>query len=152
VYGFVTVGGAAMFLESVVWGAVYVAAVGLMGAVALGCWCARCPHGRGEGRCAVMPGWVTRLLVRPRGGGIGWWEKLLFGLGHVAVVALPQWWLWQRPLLMAVYWVLLAASCVVFPARVCRRCPFEGCPFNPAGRRMRRAARRGGVERGKDGG
>jgi hypothetical protein len=129
-YGFFSVGMLGVFLESMLFGVLYLICMGLMAWVVLRCFCSHCPYPYTSKTCLAMPYQIVTLWpFRDRK--LSRIEKTLF-IGMLTVVVLfPQYFLWQRLPLFVVYWMFCLPTCVVFPAYFCRHCRFVNCPFNP---------------------
>jgi len=116
----------AMFHASWGLGALYVvicvaAPYALVRAFCAKCTCkAHCGH--------VFPGRAAQRVARPPAPYTPT-ELAILGAAMVALIGLPQVWLWQLPGLFAAYWVLTAVALVEIRLVMCRRCDNVFCPL-----------------------
>jgi len=133
-YGAGAVSVGVVFWESRLLGALYLVLVLVTVVAALAFHCSRCTALSQHGECLSAPAALMRRLVRPRPGPVTGWDTAIVCVLMAGAVLVPQIWLVRHPALMALYWILLASSCAVFPLRFCRRCRFRECPFRMGGR------------------
>lgn len=125
----------AMFDASWQVGAAYVVIGVAAQYVLVRAFCAKCPC---KAHCGhVLPGRIARRYDR-RPGPYTAGELAALGVALVALIGLPQGWLWRVPGLFAAYWVLTAVALVEIRLVVCRSCDNVYCPLR------NRAARRTG--------
>jgi len=121
-------GVAALALFRTAWalGAVYLAiCVAALGSI-IYAYCAKCLC---KAHCAhVFPGKLA-MAFRRQPGPYTRAELLVLVLALLALIGLPQVWLWQYTGLLAVYWALNAVAVVQIRAVVCRACENVHCPL-----------------------
>lgn len=115
------------FVTSWIWGVVYlvVSGVGLMGVVYA--FCAKCPCQENCGH--VFPGKLAALMER-QPGPYTRVEMAVVAVALLALVGLPQAWLWRYPMLLMAFWVLAVISMMEIRAFVCRACDNVHCPVS----------------------
>ena len=128
-YGFFALGILGVFLESRVFGVVYLIFMALMGSVVLHCFCSHCPYPYKFKTCLGMP-YQAVTLFRFKDCKLSTLEKTLFISVLTVALLFPQYFLFQRMPLFAAYWIFCLPTCIVFPAYFCKRCRFVNCPFN----------------------
>ena len=129
-YGFFAVGIIGVLLESLLWGLLYLAFIGIMGWVVLNCFCSHCPYPYQSKTCLGMPYRIVTLF-KHKDRKLSLLEKVAFIGVLTGAMLLPQYFLYQRPPLLILYWTFCLPTCILFPAYFCRHCRFVNCPFNP---------------------
>jgi hypothetical protein len=116
----------AMFRVSWVLGVVYlVVCVAAPGAI-LYAYCTKCPC---KAHCGhVFPGKAALAINRQPGPYTGT-ELAVLTVALLALIGLPQFWLWRHAGLFVAYWVLNAIAFVQIRLVVCRACENVYCPL-----------------------
>ncbi|KMY68638.1 hypothetical protein AAU61_03135 [Desulfocarbo indianensis] len=128
---FLAVGACGVFLQSALWGWVYLGVViSTQFFMVLPTLCGHCPYPRHHDDCLFLPAGLMRRLVKYRGPAISRGEVVQMGLALLAAVLLPQYWLSMNPPLFVSFWVLALAFLASFPFYLCKRCRHRGCPAN----------------------
>jgi len=133
---FFIVGLAAIWQDSAYWALAYVALVayGIFGLIMRHLVCPRCPHLYRYGACLQAPPAFAKWLVKmPTAAPMNRGEKALFWVVMLAIPLFPQYWLWRKPYLFAVFWVFCAAWYAAQVFYFCKHCRVSSCPFNRAG-------------------
>lgn len=128
----------AIWQDSVYWALAYMLIVvyGIFGVVMRHLACPRCPHLHKFGDCLQAPPALTRWLVKkPTTAPMSAGQKLTFLVVMLGIPLFPQFWLWDKPYFLAVYWVFCGAWYAGQLFHFCRRCRVPSCPFNQAGAR-----------------
>ncbi len=97
----------------------------------LRCHCAHCPYPFEYNDCLAMPPTVIRGAGPRKTAPFTGFEKTAFYLLLAGAMLIPQFSLFQRPVLLTVYWVFCLPTCFLFPFYICRRCRFTNCHFHP---------------------
>jgi hypothetical protein len=106
----------------------YMLLLGLSFVVVCGAFCAKCPC-RASACGHLLPGLVAqRLPARPQTAYTAA-DLALTAAALAAMVLFPQPWLWPRPMLLALFWSLVALAALQIAMRVCRRCRNNHCPM-----------------------
>jgi hypothetical protein len=93
-------------------------------------FCARCPC---RTHCAhVVFGKLAMALTRRQPGPYTPAEMSAVGLALLWLLGLPQLWLWQTPLWLALFWLLNAVAVVQIRLAVCPACDNAYCPLRSA--------------------
>ncbi|MEW6516447.1 MAG: hypothetical protein AB1439_06045 [candidate division FCPU426 bacterium] len=88
-------------------------------------YCAKCSN---RGDCGhVIPGWLTRMLPERQPGPYRWLDYLGTVLPGLALVGLPQLWLWRQPGALALFWLLLLAATLDIRVKMCVACRNRNC-------------------------
>ncbi|MBN1671041.1 MAG: hypothetical protein JXR37_08420 [Kiritimatiellae bacterium] len=140
-YGFFVTGLFGVFVESMLWGWLYLVFLALMGVIVLRVFCARCPYPYTYKTCLAMPHRVVAAFSRNKPDAMRVWEKAAFMSVLAVGMLFPQYWLFRNPKLLALYWAFCIPTCVAFPFYFCRRCRHAHCPFNPRARKTRGSVR-----------
>ena len=116
----------AMFLTSWMLGVVYLAVMVIAPQAILRTYCAKCPC---KAHCGhVFPG-KAALAFQKEPGPYTPTELAILGITLLLLFGLPQFWLWQYPVLFVVFWVLSAIAFIQIRAFVCRTCDNVYCPI-----------------------
>lgn len=121
-------GGGVIFSASVLAGLIYLLIFIAGWGVVIYAFCAKCPCKRNCGH--ILPGLAARLFKR-RPGSYSKIELAAVVVSLLVMVAFPQYWLWQYPALLVVFWVLAAIAGVLSPTIVCKGCNNTFCPLFP---------------------
>jgi hypothetical protein len=141
-HGLVSLGLAALALAacavaalslSPVLGMAYMLASALAVPMLLYAFCAKCESRSDCGH--VFPGRAASGLFRNRAPGPYTRSDIIWSAVALAVLfLLPLAWLWRRPVVLALYLVLMTAAFAGIRGRVCPDCGNTGCPGNRRGR------------------
>ena len=127
------VGAVAVFRHSLVWGWIYLAWASLGQLVFIvPNLCAHCPYPYKYNDCLLAPAGLMRLFTY-KGPEISRHGRFALAAGGAGLVLIPQYWLFQDPILLLVFWVLLLPFLGFFRLYLCRRCRHTGCPSNAVG-------------------
>ena len=131
--GLVGVGALGIYLESPAAASGYLA-FALVGGllVVYDCLCVYCPYPYEHSDCLFFPPQLVTGVVKRRTGKIHWLRKVLLLVTAAGLVLIPQYWLWGRWGLLALFWILAALIGVAFAVYYCPRCRHGGCPMNRA--------------------
>ena len=118
----------AMLLQNRLWALFFLALLPLLGYIILVSFCARCPC---KAHCGhVLPGKIAAHFPgKPGAYRIS--ELLGVSLSILLLLGLPQYWLWQIPLLVVFYWILLGIALSQIRLAVCPACRNSYCPLCP---------------------
>jgi len=131
---FCLVGLIAVFRHDALWGWIYLGVLTLGQAVlVVPNLCARCPYPYEYNDCLFVPAGLLRTLVPRRTSPMGPAGKGALLAGAGALVVIPQYALFQEPLLLILFWALLLPFLGFFPLYLCRHCRHTGCPANRTG-------------------
>jgi hypothetical protein len=114
-----------MSLNSWVWGALYLAIMIIAPQAILRTYCAKCPC---KTHCAhVFPGKAAMAFKKDAGPYTP--TELIIMIGSLGVlIGLPQFWLWQYPVLFVSYWILSGIAFIQIRLTVCPGCNNIYCP------------------------
>lgn len=99
-------------------------------------YCAKCPCR--SGRCShIFIGKLTALLPRRTPGPYRAPDHAGLLASLFAIVAVPQFWLWSRPALLAAFWLLAVSATLTVILGVCPHCRNVYCPMCGLRRRPR---------------
>ena len=128
------VGAVAVFRHSQVFGWIYLvmATLGQL-VLIMPNLCAHCPYPYQYNDCLLAPAGLMRTIFSYRGPLISPGGRLALAAGGAGLILIPQYWLFQEPLLLLVFWVLLLPFLAFFRLYLCRRCRHTGCPAHCAG-------------------
>jgi hypothetical protein len=116
----------AMFRTSSALGIVYLALCAAAPGVIIYAFCAKCPC---KAHCAhFFPGRAAMAIDR-QPGPYTRAELIVLALALLALIGLPQIWLWRYSGLFVAYWVLNAVAVVQIRRFVCRACDNLFCPL-----------------------
>jgi hypothetical protein len=121
-------GAGVIFSASLLAGGIYVLIFIVGWGVVIYAFCAKCPCKRNCGH--ILPGLAARLFKR-RPAAYSKMELAAVVVSLLGMVAFPQYWLWQYPVLLVVFWVLAAIAGVLSPSIVCKGCNNTFCPLFP---------------------
>ncbi|MDJ0721814.1 MAG: hypothetical protein QNJ04_09295 [Desulfobacterales bacterium] len=91
-------------------------------------YCAKCPC-RTDACGHLLPGLVASYLPARRQTHYHTADMALTALALAAMVFYPQYWLWQHPALLALFWLLTAGAGLQIVRRVCPSCQNPHCPM-----------------------
>ncbi len=134
IFGAYLVGILGAALETPWVGAAYaVAAVALL-RVVFTRFCSHCPYPCKHGDCLMAPFSLVKRITGERTGPMKPWERWTFPVVMIGLIPLfPQPWLWKRPALLILFWVLLLGTALMFRFHMCNACLFSDCPLNVTG-------------------
>jgi hypothetical protein len=115
-----------MFRTSWALGVVYLAICAAAPGAILYAYCAKCPC---KAHCAhVLPGKAAMAISRGSGP-YTTTELAVLAVAFLALMGLPQIWLWRYTGLFVAYWVLSIVAVVQIRTVVCRACDNVFCPL-----------------------
>jgi hypothetical protein len=115
-----------MFRTSWVLGVVYLAICAAASGAILYAYCAKCPC---KAHCAhVLPGKAAMAISR-ESGPYTTTELAVLAVAFLALMGLPQIWLWRYIELFVAYWVLSVIAVAQIRIVVCRTCDNVFCPL-----------------------
>ena len=124
----VTVGGWAVYSASLEMALIYLFLVLVCANIVLYSFCAKCPD-RGEHCVHVFPGMLAVHLPQRK-------QRAYLGrdlgatiMALLVILAFPQYWLWQQPVLFGLFWLLVIVSQFMNHRRVCCECRNRNCPL-----------------------
>jgi hypothetical protein len=113
-----------MVLNSWVWGVIYLAVLIFVPQVLLRAYCAKCPC---KAHCGhVLPGKAAMKFEKD--GPYTVTDFLIMGISMLLLMGLPQFWLWQYPILFGTYWILTGIALVQIRLTMCPNCNNVYCP------------------------
>ena len=128
---FPVVGLIAVFLHSALWGWIYLGFLTLGQALlVVSNLCARCPYPYEYDDCLLIPAGLLKALVPRRDSPMGPGGRAALLVGAGGLVVIPQYWLFQEPLLLILFWAFLLPFLGFFVLYLCRHCRHTGCPAN----------------------
>ena len=131
--GLMAVGTGGIYLQDHFWALVYIiSALAGFALVVLPGLCAHCPYPSTSSTCLFLPAQFVLRFYPYRGPRMSLGGKLAVAAVIIGLIALPQFWLIQRPGLLALFWLLALPAIAAFPLHYCRRCRHMGCPLNQA--------------------
>ena len=93
-------------------------------------FCAKCPC---RTHCAhVLFGKLAMALTHRQPGPYTPVEMSAVALALLWLLGVPQFWLWQTPLWLALFWLLNAVAVIQIRIAVCPACDNACCPLRPA--------------------
>jgi hypothetical protein len=119
---------AAITSSSLTTGAIYLLIVGASSMLLLYSYCAKCPC-RNNNCGHFLPGRLTRWLPKRKEGPYTPLDYAATVLAIALIILLPQLWLADKPLLLAISWGLLVISGIEITLFVCRGCENTYCPM-----------------------
>ena len=122
-----------IILEDWIWVVPYVLIYwyGIPGVVMRHLNCPRCPHLHEHGDCLQAPVTLTRFLAKGRKTTpYSAFEKFLFYSIFILIPVYPVYWLWSRPMLLALFLLLAVMWYAAQFYYFCKRCRLTDCPFN----------------------
>ncbi len=126
----------AIWQDSIFWALAYavIVAYGIMGLVARHLICPRCPHLYQYDDCLqVPPGLVKKIVKRVKTTPLSKGEKALVMVVMLVNPLFPQYWLWDKPVYLAVFWVFCGAWYAAQVFHFCKHCRVSSCPMNRSG-------------------
>jgi hypothetical protein len=126
----VGVGLLAIYLVSPAIALVYMALCAVLFVVVLWGFCARCPH-RGVSCAHLIPGVLASLLPERKCQPYSPGERAGAAVALLFMVLFPQPWLIAKPLLLVLFWALVAGAALEIRVAVCRGCANIYCPACP---------------------
>ena len=132
-YGFLVVGAYAVYSMSLLWGLIYTVFAVLSLALAAYCLCSHCIHAYQYSDCLLLPSRLVTNMYRFRPEPMSRLDTVGFTLWYVGTVGIPQYWLVQNPVLLAIFWVLCVGASVGHGWRYCvgGRCLNRTCFTHP---------------------
>ena len=132
-YGFLVTGSYAIASVDLLWGLVYVGIALLSMALFAYFLCSHCPHPFHHSDCLTIPSGLITKAYRFRPEPMSNFDTVGCLLSFTALVAIPQYWLFQNLILLAVFWVLCIAWAAAHRWRYCLggRCLNRTCPAHP---------------------
>jgi hypothetical protein len=113
-----------MFLTSWVLGVIYLAVMMIAPQAILRTYCAKCPC---KVHCGhVFPGKAAMAFAKD--GPYTPTDFLIMGVSMLLLIGLPQFWLWQYPIMFGAYWVLTGIGLTQILLVICPRCKNVYCP------------------------
>ena len=114
-----------MSLTSWLLGGLYLAIMIIAPQAVLRSYCAKCPC---KVHCAhVFPGKAAMAFAREAGPYTP--TELIIMIGSLGLlIGLPQYWLWQHPILFAIYWILSGIAFFQIWLTICPSCHNVYCP------------------------
>ena len=108
-----------------VWAGIYLAIMVIAPQAVLRSYCAKCPC---KAHCAhVFPGKAAMAYAREAGPYTP--TELLIMIGALGMlIGLPQYWLWQYPVLFITYWALSGIAFLQIFLTICPSCNNVYCP------------------------
>jgi len=123
----------AVFKHSVVWGWIYLGFVTVGQLVLIvPTLCGHCPYPHRHNDCLLVPAFVMKAIAPDRGPNIPPAEKGALSVGVAGLVLIPQYALFQEPVLFVLFWALVLPFLGFFQLYLCRHCRHTGCPANRA--------------------
>jgi hypothetical protein len=120
-----------MSLNSWVWGVIFLAVMIIVPQVLLRTYCAKCPC---KAHCGhVLPG--KAAMAFEKDGPYTATDFLIMGVSISLLIGLPQFWLWQYPILFAIYWVLSGIAFFQIFLTMCPNCNNVYCPVKTMAKR-----------------
>jgi hypothetical protein len=90
-------------------------------------YCAKCPI---KNNCLhVFPGLVARLFPTRKSAPYRNLDYLGVLLPLSLLILLPQFWLWDHPQLMLLFWLFLSLASGIILTRLCSHCGNQNCPL-----------------------
>lgn len=130
-YGLMVIGAYGIFIESTLWGFIYVAFV--MIGLNLGLLyflCRRCPYPYKHSDCLFVPFWVVKKQHTFCSAPMGLGDKIGFLSIMAGFVVIPQYWLFQNVGVLILFWIFCLPTIGRFVFYLCRRCQHIQCPLN----------------------
>lgn len=122
----VVVAAVALFRTAWMLGVVYLAICAAASGAIVYAYCAKCPC---KARCGhVFPGKAAMIFDRQPGPYTAT-ELTVLLLALLALIGLPQFWLWRYTGLFVAHWLLNVVALVQVRAVVCRSCDNVYCPL-----------------------
>ncbi|MBN2012496.1 hypothetical protein JW960_24425 [candidate division KSB1 bacterium] len=130
-WGFVVIGGLAIFAESLAWGLFYLLfAIGGGAVVVLWAFCPYCPYPTSYNTCLFIPLAVFKRWGRTRQAPMTTSDKFWAIGWTVGLVIIPLFWIWRSGVITFLF---LACAIPMFAATAryyCTRCRNTACPIN----------------------
>jgi hypothetical protein len=118
------IGLVAMALSWWVFGLIFLAVIIVAPQALLRTYCAKCPC---KAHCGhVFPGKAAMAFAKD--GPYTPTDFLIMGVSMLLLIGLPQFWLWQFPLMLGAYWVLTGIGLIQILLTMCPRCNNVYCP------------------------
>jgi hypothetical protein len=130
-YGAIAVGTVGIWQVSPAWSVTYLLLVvlGLLGPIVYGL-CSHCPYPHHLNQCLFLPPSLVRRLYSYRGPKMSPLDGLLFLVPFAAIFLAPLIWLYNQPVWLAAFVVLILPAAAAPAFYYCRRCRHVGCPVN----------------------
>ena len=128
--GGLAVGVVGAFLRSTAAGVAYVAATVVALVTVVYAYCGKCAcrdHACGH----VVPGRLSALLPRRRSGSYTRGDHVAVAVSFVALIGVPQLWLWRIPALGVSFLTLVIAAVAEIRRFVCPGCANDRCAVHP---------------------
>ncbi len=131
-YGAIIIGVYGIYLESILWVAIYLGFL-IFGVFVLFGYslCAHCPYVYEYSDCLFPPlGQLVGKIYKFRPQPMNTLDKIGPVLMIVGVIAIPQYWLFQNLIIFAIFWIFCLPTMIGLVFYECRRCLCVGCPLN----------------------
>jgi hypothetical protein len=132
-YGFIIIGIYGLYPVNTLLGLIYTGFViiGLL-LILIRFLCVFCPYPAQHNCCLFFPYRLVQRIAPYRGKHMDRIGKAGFPFFMGAFMVIPQLWLWQRPILLGIFWILCLPFLILFMFHYCRHCRHFYCPFNSA--------------------
>ena len=118
----------AAFFDSIAAGIVYIGIVFFSVMLILSTYCARCPCD-GESCGHVLPGRAAGISLSQKPHPYTSRDIAALTLTILLVIGVPHLWLFDRPVFLGLFWLLVLVSIIELRANVCPDCLNRYCPF-----------------------
>ena len=131
ILGSYAVGAYTIFLSNPIIGLAYILLTAISLELLVYRFCRHCPYPCNHSTCLMMP---HQMVTKYRDAGKGSptiADRATFPLVMLVMLPLiPQYWLFQHKLLLAIFWLATIAAWVAMLLLKCRRCLYKECFFN----------------------
>jgi len=137
-YGCMMIGAYGIFVESILWGLIYVAFVILGIQFGLAYFlCSHCPYPYWYSDCLFAPFWVFTKQYNFREAPMSTVDKTVFILAMAGFIIIPQYWLLNNYPLLILFWIFCLPTIASLPLFWCRRCKNFHCCLNLVSKQLR---------------
>lgn len=114
------------------------ALIGLVTTVVRG-FCARCPSPYLYDDCLFYPAFLLREFISKKSDKMPGTSTVATALILAVIIFFPQPWLFNRPVLLVLFWAILVPMATSLPGYFCRKCAYDDCPLNKTTTQSKRA-------------
>ena len=90
-------------------------------------FCTKCPYYGCY--CYFLTGKLASLIFSPRHGKYTFLDTVMLVISFTAIYAFPQYWLWEFPFLLILFWLLIIMAFAYLFIKMCSTCKNLNCPF-----------------------
>lgn len=129
--GFIAVGAYGIYKQSTLWAAIYVVvSILIFAAVIMPSICARCPYPSKYNTCLFLPPAFMNRFYPYKEKPMSRFQKIAALISFAILAIMPQPWLLNDLVMLALFWLICLPTLAVFPLYYCKHCRNFLCPLN----------------------